>query len=77
MRELLQLVNRVQHLYCSNVIDALAECGGIMVCTLLPYHFEINPIELVWSHEKYPVAANNTEFNNSLVEGLFLSLIHI
>lgn len=57
-------------MYSTNVVDALAEDVGVTVCRLPPYHCELNPIELVWSQVKRHVAANNTEFKASLMEGL-------
>ena len=57
-------------MYSTNVVDALAEDGGVMVYRLPSYHCEPNPIELVWSQMEHHVAANNTEFKVFLIERL-------
>ena len=41
------------------VIDTLTRENGHEVLRLPPYHPDLNPIELIWSHAKYVVASRN------------------
>jgi transposase len=48
-REFLQTVGSVRSEYTSRVVDEMAEQRRVTVCRLPPYHYELNPVELVWS----------------------------
>ncbi|XP_045504530.1 uncharacterized protein LOC123701177 [Colias croceus] len=42
------------------VDELLAKNYGVEVLRLLPYHCELNPIELIWADVKGHIARNNT-----------------
>lgn len=60
--ELLKKVNNVKADYQRYAVDELAKKFKVEVLRLPPYHFELNPIELVWADIKGHVARNNTTF---------------
>ncbi|KAL1424333.1 hypothetical protein MTO96_020259 [Rhipicephalus appendiculatus] len=68
--ELIQLVNQNKHRFSGYRIDALAKVAGHDIVRLPPYHCELNPIEMVWSHVKGYIAANNRSFTLAGVEAL-------
>ena len=50
--ELWMLAKGSQAGYANYVCDSLAEEAGHSVLRLPPYHFELNPIEVVWAQGK-------------------------
>ncbi|XP_026725848.1 uncharacterized protein LOC113492543 isoform X2 [Trichoplusia ni] len=60
--ELLEIVNNVKPNNQRYAVDELAKNFKVEVLRLPPYHFELNPIELVWADIKGHVARNNTTF---------------
>ena len=59
-------------------IDQVTREAGHTVLRLPPYHCDLNPIELIWSHLKRYVAANNVTFKlpdvQQLAEGAFKTI---
>ena len=55
----------------SKVIDNIAKKYGHEVIRLLPYHCDLNAIELIWADEKDCVARENREMTVKSVEALF------
>ncbi|CAK1602159.1 unnamed protein product [Parnassius mnemosyne] len=60
----------VKDQYQLYVIDELAKKYGVEVLRLSPYHYELNPIELIWTDVKGHVARNNTTFKFEKVKAL-------
>ncbi|CAK1583756.1 unnamed protein product [Parnassius mnemosyne] len=67
--QLLKKVKDVKIQYQSYVVDELAKAVGVEVLRL-PYHCELNPIELVWADVKGYVARKNTTFKMADVKKL-------
>ncbi|KAH9629124.1 hypothetical protein HF086_008573 [Spodoptera exigua] len=68
--QLLEKVKDVKTQYKSYVVDEMAKAVGVEVLRLLPYHCELNPIELVWANVKGYVARKNTSFKMADVKKL-------
>lgn len=68
--KLLELVNCNKPVAPLYHIDEMAKKYGHEVIRLPPYHCHFNPIEVIWSHVKGYVAANNKKFTISKVERL-------
>ena len=56
--------------YSSKVASEIALRTGHTITRLLPYHCELNPIELAWAAEKNFVAKENSEMKLDSVEKL-------
>ncbi|XP_050064390.1 uncharacterized protein LOC114128157 [Aphis gossypii] len=70
-----ELIDRVKILrpqYEKYLIDDLAETHNRTILRLLPYHCELNPIELAWANVKDHVKKNNTSYKLSDVKTLLL-----
>ena len=70
IKELLELVNGVKHLYEQFRVDTVAKLHGHTILRLPPYHCELNPIEMIWSQVKGYVAPENRSFKMAEVEKL-------
>lgn len=57
------------------MVDTLAEEAGHTILVLPPYHFELNPIELIWAFVKNYVASKNTSFKFKDLNPLFFEAI--
>ncbi|KAH6938232.1 hypothetical protein HPB50_008045 [Hyalomma asiaticum] len=57
--EIMKLVDNVHASGDRYRVDCIAEAAGHLVVRLPPYHYQLNPIELVWSEAKGFVAAAN------------------
>ena len=68
--ELFELVNAHKLAYSDYVINVLAKQAGHEVLRLPPYHYELKPNELMWTHVKKKVAQNNTHFKMNAVNRL-------
>lgn len=51
-------------------VDGTVKQVGVGWYSLLPYHREINLIELVWSEIKSRVAVNSTQFSAAFMDSL-------
>ncbi|XP_077545727.1 uncharacterized protein LOC144158585 [Haemaphysalis longicornis] len=69
-KQLLGIVARVKPRFISYRVYTAAQKAGFIVVRLPPYHFEFNPIELIWAEIKNAVAAATTTFNITHVEQL-------
>lgn len=69
-KELLNLAAPVKPRYIKYRIDGAAERAGCIVLSPLPYHCELNPIQLMWAQKKQGVAARNATFKLADVEVL-------
>ncbi|XP_037276826.1 uncharacterized protein LOC119169932 [Rhipicephalus microplus] len=70
-KKLLELVASVKSRFLSYIVDNTAARAGCILLRLLPYHCELNPIELVWANVKNVVTEENRDFKLSAV-GAFL-----
>lgn len=68
--ELMKLVDNVNTGGDRYHVDCIAEAAGHVIVRLLPYHCQLNPIELVWSDVKGFVAIANKTFRLRDVEPL-------
>ncbi|GFW90789.1 DDE_3 domain-containing protein [Trichonephila clavipes] len=68
--ELLQKVNQIKHLYNGYRVEEIAEKFGHKILGLPPYHYELNPIEMIWSQVKGYVAKENKTFKLNQINEL-------
>ena len=66
-----RFVKNIKRRKQSKVIDNIAKKYGHEVIRLLPYHCDLNAIELIWADEKDCVARENREMTVKSVEALF------
>lgn len=69
--ELYSLIKLHKLLHKRYKLDELLEPKGFTVLRLLPYHADLNPIELIWGQAKQFVALNNATFKLEDVKNLF------
>lgn len=61
----MEKVNKIKENFKPYVIDEMSKEKGVTLLRLLPYHCELNPIELIWADIKSYVARHNTTFKFS------------
>ncbi|XP_040061690.1 uncharacterized protein LOC120836726 [Ixodes scapularis] len=69
-KDLLSIVATVKDSYTKYEVDVMATDAGHTVLRLLPYHCELNPIELIWARVKQKYASKNITFNPNDAERL-------
>ena len=69
--ELWTLVKSEGEKFPDKVMETVAREYGHEILRLLPYHCELNPIELAWAAEKNYEASENKVMSLDLVEKLF------
>ena len=69
--ELWTLVKSEREKFPDKIMETVAKEYGHEILRLLPYHCELNPIELTWAAEKNYVAGENKDMSLDSVEKLF------
>lgn len=77
-KELLALVNSVRPLFsvARHKIDEMAKKKGVKIVNLPPFHYELNPLNLVWTQIKYYVRSNLGSFKIKKIKELIKEGFH-
>ncbi|KAF2888302.1 hypothetical protein ILUMI_17871, partial [Ignelater luminosus] len=73
--EPLAIVNEHKKNYNKYIFDEMAKSQNKIVLRLLPYHCELNPIELIWADMKNYVAEENTTFKFQDMKTIFFEAV--